>query len=174
MTWRRRRRGLFEGPPRVLFGRFGTRYFDALAAAMVLNGVVVAGFGLVMLVLYVDVSAGELAVFAAASAGGYVVEGVVAGAYLRRLAEPARRERETAEAWSAAAGLPVELLRRPSLYAIGAAGAAVAAVVLAGLLELPAGDAALLFPTWFVLYLCSAVLRYIALEPRTLGEDAVG
>jgi class 3 adenylate cyclase len=164
MTWRRRRRGLFEGPPRVLFGRFGTRYFDALAAAMVLNGVVVAGFGLVMLVLYVDVSAGELAVFAAASAGGYVVEGVVAGAYLRRLAEPARRERETAEAWSAAAGLPVELLRRPSLYAIGAAGAAVAAVVLAGLLELPAGDAALLFPTWFVLYLCSAVLRYIALE----------
>jgi class 3 adenylate cyclase len=169
MTWRRRRRGLFEGPPRVFFRRYGARYFDALAVAMVLNGVIVSGFGVVALVLYVDLSAGELALFAAASAAGYLVEGLVAGAYLRRIAEPARAwltgdHGDPRRAWPAAAGLPVELLRRPSLYVVGAAGAAVAALALAGLLDLPARDAALLFPTWFVLYLCSAVLRYIALE----------
>ena len=137
---------------------------------MVLNGLVVAGFGLVTLVLYVDVSAGELAIFAACSAAGYVAEGVVAGAYLRRIAEPARSwlagepAGEAARAWSAAARLPVALLRRPALYAIGAAGAAAAALVLAALLDLPASHAALLFPTLYVLYLYSAVLRYIALE----------
>nr|MBA2514002.1 hypothetical protein [Solirubrobacterales bacterium] len=51
MTWRRRRRGLFEGPPRVLYRHTGARYFDAAAVAMVVNGVVVAGFGVVTLVL---------------------------------------------------------------------------------------------------------------------------
>jgi class 3 adenylate cyclase len=67
-------------------------------------------------------------------------------------------------AWSAAAGLPVALLRRPGLYAIGTAGAAATAVVLAALLDLPAYEAALLFPASYLLYLCSVVLRYVALE----------
>jgi adenylate cyclase len=171
MTWRRRRRGVFEGPPRVLFRRTGSRYFDAAAVAMVLNGVVVSGFGLVMLVLYVDVEAAELALVAACSAAAYVLEGLVAGGYLRRIARPVRAwlagdrgDERTAEAWSAAARLPLELLRRPSLYAIGAAGAAAADLVLAALLSLPAYEAALLFPTSYLLYLCSAILRYIALE----------
>jgi adenylate cyclase len=171
MTWRRRRRGVFEGPPRVLYRRAGSRYFDAAAVATVLNGVVVAGFGVATLVLYVDVDAAELALFAAWLVGGYVVEGVVAGSYLRRIAEPARAwlagergEEATMQAWSTAARLPLELMRRPSLYALGAAGAAAAAIVLAGQLGLPTVEAALLFPTSFLLYLCSAVLRYIALE----------
>jgi adenylate cyclase len=171
MTWRRRRRGLFEGPPRVLYRRAGPRYPDALAAAMVLNGVVVAGFGLVTVVLYVDLRAGELARFAAALVAGYVVEGIVAGAYLRRIAGPVRAWLEgdrsddaTSRAWSAAAALPVDLLRRPSLYLLGAAGAAAAGLVPAAQLDLPARHAALLFPTAFLLYLYSAVLRYIALE----------
>src|SRR5687768_11142988 len=169
MTWRRRRRGLFEGPPRVRFRRTGARYFDAAAVAMVLNGVVVAGFGVVTVALYVDAS--SLAVFAACWVAAYVVEGVVAGVFIRRIAEPARSWLEgdrtpetTARAWSAAARLPVELVRRRSLYAIGAAGAAAAALVLAAELELPAREAALLFPTTFLLYLSSAVLRFIALE----------
>jgi len=171
MTWRRRRRGVFEGPPRVLYRRTGPRYFDAAAVAIVINGAVVAGFGVVTLVLYVDVDAAELALFAACSAAGYVVEGLVAGAYVRRVAEPVRswlageRGHETTlEAWSAAARLPLELLRRPSLYAIGAAGAAAADIVLAALLGRPGFHAALLFPTSYLLYLYSAVLRYIALE----------
>jgi adenylate cyclase len=130
------------------------------------------------------VSVGELALFAACSVAGYVVEGLVAAVYLRRIAQPARawlagdRDHEaTAQAWSAAARLPLELLRRPSLYAIGAAGAAAAGIVLAALLELPATHAALLFPTAYLLYLYSAVLRYIALELsmrpvlETVGEQ---
>ena len=56
------------------------------------------------------------------------------------------------------------LLRRPSLYAIGAVAALAADVLLALLLDLPARDAALLFPTSYLLYLSSAVLRYLALE----------
>ena len=164
MTWRRRRRGLFEGPPRVLFRRTGARYFDAAAVAMVLNGVVVAGFGVITVALYVDAG---LAGFAACSVAAYVVEGLVAGVYIRRIAAPARAGLEgarTAHAWPAAARLPLELVRRPSLYATGAAGAAVAGLVLAAELELPTREAAYLFPTMFLLYISSAVLRYIALE----------
>src|SRR5215218_7015781 len=130
MSWRARRRGFFEGPPRALYRRYGARYVDALAVALVLNGVVVAAFGLVTLVLYVDVTAGELALFAACSGAAYVVEGLAAAVYLRRAARPARAwlagEGAAQQAWSAAARLPLVLLRRPSLYAIGAVGAAVA------------------------------------------------
>src|SRR3954452_7674431 len=131
MHWRGRRRGFFEGPPRVLYARTGPRYMDACALAMVGNGVVVAGFVVVTLVLYVDVSASELALFAAASVASYVVEGIVAGGDLRRAAAPGRAwpagppgEAEALRAWTAAARLPVVLLRRPSLYVIGALGAA--------------------------------------------------
>jgi adenylate cyclase len=171
MTWRRRRRGVFEGPPRILYRRTGSRYFDAAAVAIVINGAIVAGFGVVTLVLYVDVQAAELALFAACSVAGYVVEGLVAAVYLRRIAQPVRSwlagergNEATAQAWSAAAKLPLDLLRRPSLYAIGAAGAAAADIVLAALLGLPEYHAALLFPMSYLLYLYSAVLRYIALE----------
>jgi class 3 adenylate cyclase len=162
---------VFEGPPRALYRRTGPRYFDAAVVAAVFNGLVVSGFGLVTLVLYVDVSLAELAVYAACSAAGYVVEAVVAGVYLRRGARPVRvwlegerSDEQTSEAWAAAARLPLDLLRRPSLYAIGAVGCAVSALVLAALLDLPARDAVLLVPASYLLYLYSAVLRYIALE----------
>jgi adenylate cyclase len=171
MTWRRRRRGVFEGLPRVLYRRTGARYVDALAVASVVNGVVVAGFGLVALALYVDVRGGELALFAACSAACYVVEGAAAAVYLRRAAAPVRawlagddRNEVTRQAWAAAAQLPLALLRRRSLYAIGAVGAALADLVLAALLDLPAYQAALLFPASYLIYLSSAVLRYVGLE----------
>src|SRR5919202_5253530 len=82
MKWRRRRRGVFEGPPRNVYRRTGARYFDVGAVGAVVNGVAVAGFGVITLVLYVDVHVGELAIFAACSAAGYAVEGFVAGVYL--------------------------------------------------------------------------------------------
>ena len=90
MTWRGRRRGVFEGPPRALYRRAGARYLDLYALGIVLNGVVVAGFGVAVTALYVDLSAGELALFAACSAAGYVVENLVAGVYLRRAGAPVR------------------------------------------------------------------------------------
>ena len=180
MTSQGRRRGIFEGLPRALYRRTGPRYVDACAVAVVVNGVVVAGFGLVTLVLYVDVHVGELAVFAACSIAGYLAEGLVAAVYLRRAAAPVRswlagdrRDDTPPDAWSTAARLPLALLRRPSLYAIGAGGTAGASLVLAALLDLPAYQAALLLPTSYLLYLYSAVLRYIALElaMRPVLED---
>jgi hypothetical protein len=153
MTWRGRRRGFFEGPPRVLYRRTGAHYVDACAAAIVLNGVAVSAFGVITLVLYVDVRAGELALFAAASAAWYFVEGLVAAACFRRAAAPVqvwlsgeRGEDAALRAWSAGARLAVVLLRRPSLYAIGAAGAGATAVVLATRLGLPAIEAACCSP----------------------------
>jgi class 3 adenylate cyclase len=122
-------------------------------------------------VLYVDVRAGELALFAACSGAWYVVEGLVAGRYVRRAAVPVRawlageRSGDAAlEAWVVAARLPLAILRRPSLYVIGAVGAATTALVLAALLDLPAYEAALLLPASYLLYLYSAVLRYVALD----------
>jgi class 3 adenylate cyclase len=173
--------------PRVLYRRAGARYFDACAAGIVLNGVVVSGFGVVALVLYIDLSAAELALFAACSAVGFAVEGALAAVYFLRAAEPARArlagergEGADLQAWTAAARLPLVLLRRPSLYAIGALGAGAADVVLAALLKLPVYQAALLFPTSYLLYLSSAVLRYVGLELamrpvlENIGENLPG
>jgi adenylate cyclase len=154
-----RRHGVFEGLPRVLYQRTGPRYVDACAVAAAVNGVVVAGFGVVTVALYVDLGAGELAVFAASWAAFFLVEGILAAFYVRRAGDLALR------AWPAAARLPLELLRRKSLYAIGAVGAAGAGLVLAALLGLPASEAVvLLLPMSGLLYLCSVVLRYLALE----------
>jgi adenylate cyclase len=181
MRWRVPRRGVFDGPPRALYRRTGPRYLDACAAGVVANGVVVSGFGVVALALYVDLRPGELAAFAACSAAGFAVEGILAAVYLLRASEPTRawmtRERSgegaLLPAWSAAAQLPLVLLRRPSLYAIGAVGAAAADVLLAALLELPGYEAVLLFPASYLVYLSAAVLRYVALElgMRPLLED---
>jgi class 3 adenylate cyclase len=183
MTWRGRRLGFFEGPPRDLYRRSGPRYFEYAAGAMVLNGLVVSGFLVVTLVLYVDVSLGELAIIIAASAAGYALEGLVAGMHLRRAAQPVaawlageRSDEATSRAWSTAASLPLGLLRRRSLYAIGALAVAAADLVVAALLDLPAYQAALLFPASYLLYLYAAELRYIGLDIamrpvlETIGE----
>ena len=170
MTWRVRRRGIFEGLPRAGLRLAGARYVDACVLGIVLNGVVVAGFGVAVVALFVDLDAGETVVFAACWAAAYVVENLVAGMHLRRVAAPVRawlagdRDDDAFEAWSAAARLPLALVRRPILYVIGAIGSVAAGLVLAALLELPPRHAALLFPVSFLLYVSSAVLRYTALE----------
>ena len=170
MAWRPGRRGFFEGPPRALLRRTGARYLDACGVVVVLNGVVVALFALVTLALYLDLTAAELALVGAASVAGYALEGLAAALHLRReaatvqawLAGDGRDEPE--RAWAAAARLPVALLRRPGLYALGAAGCAATALLLASLLGLPAAEAALLLPVAYLLYLSAVVLRYLGLE----------
>jgi class 3 adenylate cyclase len=144
---------------------------DLCAAGTVLHGVAVAGFGLIMLALYVDLSAADLARYALALLAGYVVEGAVAAWHLRRAAAPVRawlagdgREDAAGQAWSAAAALPVRVLRCVDLYALGALGAVFADVLLADVLGLPAADAARLLPLSALLYLSSVVLRYLGLE----------
>src|SRR5436305_1007519 len=171
MTWWARRRGFLGGPPGGLYRRTGARYFDACAVTIVLNGVIVSVFGVVALVLYVDLSLAEAGVFAACLALGSAIEGTVAAHYFVRAAEPARAwlaggatDEGSASAWLAAARLPLRLVRRPSLYAIGAVGAVAVDVLVAGLLELPAYQAALLFPMSYLLYISCGVLRYVGLE----------
>src|SRR5947209_18645778 len=90
MTWRVHRRGLFEGPPHVLYGRTRARYFEVCALVIVLNGVIVSGFGVVVLALYVDLSVSEAALFAACLAVGFGLEGAVAALYFVRSAGPSR------------------------------------------------------------------------------------
>ncbi len=167
----RRRRGLFEGLPRVLYRRYHARYFEALALGGIWNGVAVAGFGLIALALYVDVDGDELAVFAACSTLVFALESALAGRYLLRAARPARAwlagdrsEQRAHEAWSAAASLPLALLRRPGLYVVGAIGVGAADLLLAALLDLPASDAVLLVPASYLLYISSIILRFIAFE----------
>ena len=156
MSWRRRRRGIFEGLPRRLYRETGARYVDALAVLIVFNGVVVAAFGVVVVALYVDLSAAELAVFAAVSAAALAVEALVAAIHVRRDASPVRRwlagDDAALQAWPVAARLPVALLRRPDLYVLGAVGAAASDLLLAALLDRPASEAALLFPLSYLLY----------------------
>jgi adenylate cyclase len=171
MSWRSRRRGFFEGPSRALYRRTGCRYFDFCAFVIVLNGVVVSGFGVVALVLYIDLSLGEVGLFAACLALGYALEGALAAHYFLRSARPVRAwlagertDEGAGGAWSAAARLPLMLVRRPSLYVIGAVGAAAADVLVAGLLDLPAYRAVLLFPMSYLLYISCGVLRYVGLE----------
>src|SRR3712207_3285332 len=138
MTAGRRPRGLFEGLPRFLYRRTGRRYLDACAALIVLNGLVVGGVGLITVALYVDLDADELALFAACSLAGYAAEGLAAAALLRRTGRPiaawlagARDPSTLVDAWAAAAFLPLGLVRRHLLYAIGIAGACIASLVLA-------------------------------------------
>jgi class 3 adenylate cyclase len=171
MSWWARRRGFFEGPPRALYHRTGARYFDACALIIVLNGIVVSGFGVVVLVLYIELGGGEVALFTAASAFAYAVEGGLAARHFVRAAEPAHAwlvgagARESpVVAWSAAARLPSMLVRSPVLYAVGALGAAAVDVLLARLLGLPAYQAALVFPMSLLLYISCVVLRYVGLE----------
>jgi class 3 adenylate cyclase len=169
--WRTRRRGIFEGLPRLGYRRTGKRYLDLCAVGTVLHGVAVAGFGLIMLALYVHLSSTELTLYALSLLAGYVVEGVAAAVHVRRSAAPVRLwlngddgDDTAAQAWSAAAALPIELLRRGDLYLLGALGAIAADLLLAGLLDLPASDALQLLPLSVLLYLSSVVLRYVGLE----------
>jgi class 3 adenylate cyclase len=170
MSWWARRRGFFEGPPRTLYRRTGARYFNACALLIVLNGVAVAGFGVVVIVLYVDLSLGELALFAACLVVAYALEAALAAKYFLKAAEPARAwlARDgaggPAAAWLAAARLPLMLVRRPALNAAGALGAAGSDVLVTRLLGLPTYQAALLFPMSYLLYVSCGVLRYVGLD----------
>jgi class 3 adenylate cyclase len=151
---------------------------------MVLNGVVVAGFGLVALLFYVDLSAGETAVFAGGLASGLAVEGAAAAVYLLRVAEPARTwlageqgDVAALRAWLAVTRLPRMLVRHPGLLVLEVVGAAGTSVVLTAVLALPAYQAALLFSMAYPLYLSCSVLRYVGLELslrpvlRDIGES---
>jgi HAMP domain-containing protein len=164
---RSRRRGIFAALPRALYARTGARYLGAWVLGIVANGVVVAGFGVVVVLFFVDLRAGDVALFAACSAAGYVVENLLAGRHLRRVGAPVQawlEGGEAAPAWPAAAGLPLALVHRRRQYAIGAVSSAASSLATAALLGLPLYEAAWLLPVMWLFYVSSAVLRYIALE----------
>src|SRR5947209_6690858 len=90
MVWPGRRRGLFELPLRALYRRTSAGYFKVCALVIVLNGVVVAGFGVVAVLFYVDLSVPEVALFGACLAVGFAVESAVAARHFWHATEPAR------------------------------------------------------------------------------------
>jgi class 3 adenylate cyclase len=95
------------------------------------------------------------------------VENLLAGRHLRRVGAPVQawlEGGEAAPAWPAAAGLPLALVHRRRLYAIGAVSSAASSLATAALLGLPLYEAAWLLPVMWLFYVSSAVLRYIALE----------
>ena len=170
-AWRGRRGGVFERVPRLVHRYTGSRYVGACATAVVLHGVAVAAFGLMMLALYVDLSARELALLGLGLTAGYVVEGLAAAACFLRAAAPVRAWLASGEgrdaamcAWSTAARLPVAVLLCRSLYVVGVLAAGATGLLLAALLELPVEHALLLLPLTYLLYLSAVVLRYLALE----------
>ena len=165
MRWTGRRRGVFEGPPRALFRRAEARYLDVVLAVVVGNGVVVALFGTVAVALFVRLDASELLVFAACLAAGFAVEALVAVALVRGATAAIRGRREDATAaWSAAARLPLDLVRHPVALAAGLVATAVASLVLARVLGLPAREAARALPALLPLYASAVVLRHLGVE----------
>jgi class 3 adenylate cyclase len=184
MTSWTRRRGFFEEPARVLYHRAGARYFTTCAQVIVLHGIAVSLFGLLVLVLYVNLSGGEVALFGVAFAAALALEGALAAFYFQRAAAPARAwlrdgrpEPGAPAAWSAAARLPLVLVRSPTLYMVGALGVAASDLLAAAMLGRPAYRAALLFPMSVLLYISGCVLRYVGLELamrpvlRDIGES---
>ncbi|MCW2544693.1 MAG: adenylate/guanylate cyclase protein, partial [Frankiales bacterium] len=166
-----RRPGIFEGLPRVPYRFAPGRYFGLVTAGILLHGLAVTAFGLLMLSLYLDLHGSELAVYAAALAGGYLLEGLLAAVHIGRALAPTRAwlrgpkpAAAAQQAWISAARVPAAILTRVDLLVVGAVVALLTDLLLAHLLDLPAKDSLLLLPLAYVLYLSSGVLRYIGLE----------
>ena len=164
-----RRTGIFEGIPQVAYRLAADRYFALVPAAILLHGLSVTGFGLMLLLLFVDLHGSELVTYALALAGGYLLEAALAAVHVRRGLNATRKwlQEPTAdaqEAWIGAARIPGAILARPDLLVAGAVVALATDLLLADLLDLPASDSLLLLPLAYVLYLSSSVLRYIGLE----------
>ena len=156
----------------MLYRRIAARYFNVCALIIVLNGVVVAGFGVVVLLLYVDLSVGEVALFGGCLAARVRARGcgLAAPYFLHAVAPPGRgslgerTEKATRDAWASAAQLPLALVLRPDLYVVGVDRRHRRRPGPAALLGLPAYQAAQLLPMSYLLYVSSSVLRYVGLE----------
>jgi adenylate cyclase len=166
-----RRYGPFEALPRLVYRRAGARYLEAWIAVLSAAAAVIAAGGCLTLVLYVELSAAQVATLVAFTVASFLLESFVASLYIRRIAHHvgewlrgARGEEASLRAWRAGAALPVRLLQQPTLYAGAVVSAAMFDALLVALLGLPAWWAVVVYPGIFALYLYWVVVRFIALE----------
>jgi adenylate cyclase len=163
-----------------LYRRLGPRYPRIALLVQLQVGYLVGLGGVAVMALYIDMTTAEFVRLLAVAETAYVADAVVATRIALRWIRPAeawlrgqRGADATVAAWRAAAGLPIELLRRPSLYAF-AGLAAVGFDVFAALeLNLPAYAVALLFPGSMLVFLYWVVLRFLGTERllRPVLED---
>jgi len=140
--------------------------------------------GVAVMALYINMSAIEFLRLLAVAEAIFVADAIIALRLGLRWIEPAvawlRGDRDpdsTAAAWRAAAGLPVELLRRRSLYVVAGIVAFAFDVYATWELTLPWYSAAILFPGSALVLLYWVVLRFLGTERvlrpilEDIGED---
>jgi adenylate cyclase len=175
------------GPQRLLnplYRRLGSRYPRAVLLVQLQLGYLVGFVGVAVLALYLDMSAGEFLRLVAVAEVIYVADAIVALRIALRRIEPAvawlRGERgpdATEAAWQAAAGLPIELLRRRSLYLVAVPIIFGFDVYATWQLTLPWYSALVLLPGSLLVFLYWVVLRFLGTERvvwpilEDIGED---
>ena len=163
-----RRTGLAEAMSRAIYRRAGDREIDALALLVGIMGLSVGVSGALTTALYVEMSAGDLAVLCLLGLGFYGVDGLLAWRAMRRLATPLDG--------AAALALPTRLLRRWELYAVAAVAAASFDVAMSELVGVDRIWALLVLPGSFGVYIAWAMARALVLELalRPVLEDLGG
>ncbi|MGH2713322.1 MAG: hypothetical protein ACRDM7_05460 [Thermoleophilaceae bacterium] len=101
------------------YKRLGPRYAQRAVVLQIQLGYLVFLFAVAVLAIYIDMSAGEFLRLFVFGLAIFVVHNLLYARLVRRLLVPvvgwlrgARSEADTVTAWHAAAGLPLELLRR--------------------------------------------------------------
>ena len=157
---------------REQYQRFGSRYprrtlLGTLPAAYLTGLLATAGTA-----LYVDMALGEFTRLVVASWVLIWTPDVILEARLiLRGLEPVRRwldgasgEAETVAAWSAAAALPLSVLRRPLPYLLVFPGLVLWGVYAASVLDLPGYSVAIFFAASVLIYLYRGVVRFLLME----------
>ena len=164
-----------DGPLDRAYRRLGSRYPRVVVAAVPQLALVNVVLGVLLLLLFVDVSAGELARILGAGLGGMALYNVVYTRAARRLLAPVdrwlggARDRSTAiAAWESCAALPRVMMRREwspgSLGGLGYTGLLVWSAYVAWQLDLSAQTGVALAAGIFVFILYLQALRFFALE----------
>ncbi len=153
------------------------RYVRAALYGSLAPAVLVAFGGVVVLALYEDLTGGQFLRLVLASELVYAVESALTARAIQRSLAPVERWlagcATAREAWSAAAGLPLGLLRRPGPYVTVALGALAFDLYVARQLGLPGTSVLVLLPGSALVYLYWLVLRFLLTEHalRPLLED---
>jgi adenylate cyclase len=171
------------GPQRLLkplYRRLGPRYPRALLFVQLQLGYIVGLAGVAALALYIDMSWGEFLRLVAVAEVIYALDAVIATKLALRWITPAvawlegnRDRAATTEAWRAAASLPIELLRRRSLYVAAGLAALAFDAYAAWELQLSWYGIAILFPGSVLVFLYWVTLRFLGTERvlRPILED---
>jgi len=174
------------GPQRLLkrvYRRLGPRYPRTLLILQLQLGYLVGLGGIAVLALYIDMSVGEFLRLLAVAELIYAIDAVIATRIALRWVEPVvawlggeRGPRAAAAAWQSAASLPIELLRRRSLYVAAGLAALAFDVYAVWELDLSWYAVAILFPGSVLVFLYWVTLRFLGTERvlRPILEDVGG